>query len=272
MSAVTWAGRGPAIVIAAADRLEDAERRGRPIAPLRDGIGADDLATAYAIQAELTRRRIGRGGRAVGRKVGLTSAAVQRQLGVDQPDFGVLFADMRIPDAGVVRVDRLIQPRIEAEVAFELGADLDGRLDATTIRAAVRAVAPALEIVDSRISDWDIGIVDTVADNGSSARFVLGAARAGLHEVEPREVAMTLRVDGEVVSTGTGAACLGDPLEALAWLAATARRAGAPLLAGDIVLSGALGPMVPLVAGTVVEAEVAPLGGVSVRCVDGEAR
>lgn len=238
-----------------------------PCAAVRDLIGADPTA-AYAVQRTTIERRVAAGARVVGRKVGLTSPVVQAQLGVDQPDFGVLLDDMRRGDGAEIEADGLLQPRIEAEVAFVLGADLAaGDLDDVQVRAAVAQMLPALEIVDSRIADWDITFADTVADNGSSGLFVLGRVATGLDAVEPAEVEMTLTCDGSVVSTGSGAACLGDPLRALAWLARTARNHGDPLRAGEIVLSGALGAMVPVAAGDTFEATVSGLGAVSVRFV-----
>jgi len=196
--------------------------------------------------------------------VGLTAESVQRQLGVDQPDFGVLFASDDDSADGMVPFDALIAPRIEAEVAFILGTDI---LDASreSVIAAVAWVAPALEIVDSRIANWDISIVDTVADNASSARFVLGEARRTLDEVDPISVTMTMTLNGDEVSAGTGAACLGDPLNALEWVAETAIRLGAPLRAGEIILSGALGPMVAFAPGDEVRADIVGLGTVSAR-------
>lgn len=248
-----------------ADRLERAAATRTPIPPLRDEIGAADVAAAYAVQAELARRRVARGGRVVGRKVGLTSPAVQAQLRVDQPDLGVLFADMQVADGAAVPAGTLIQPRVEAEVAFVLREDLTGQLDLAKVRDAVAHAVAALEIVDSRIESWDIGIVDTVADNGSSALFVLGDVRRTLDELEPRDVRMTLSVDGRAASSGSGEACLGDPLAALLWLAETTQRQGDPLRAGEVVLSGALGPMVAVTPGTTVRAEITELGSVSVE-------
>ena len=218
------------------------------------------------MQRRLTESRIAGGGTVVGRKIGLTSPAVQRQLGVDQPDFGVLFADMEVAEADTVAMDRLLQPKIEAEIAFVLGADLaDGPLDSDQVRAAVAAAAPALEIVDSRIVGWDITFADTVADNASSGLYVLGEPRRPLADFEPVTAEMVMTVDGETVSTGNGAACLGDPLEALRWLAVTARDLGEPLRAGQVVLSGALGPMVPVQPGTTVTAQISGLGAVTAR-------
>ena len=253
-----------AAATAAVERLEQAADTRVPCAPVRDLIGADDVDLAYAVQRQLTDRRLAQGGRVVGRKIGLTSAAVQRQLGVDRPDFGVLFAGMDVTDLPEVPSERLLQPKIEAEVAFVLRDDLaDGPLDVAQARDAVAYATAALEIVDSRIAGWDITFGDTVADNASSGLFVLGERRLTLDEFEPVEVEMTLHLNGDQVSTGTGAACLGDPLIALSWLARTARDLGDPLRAGQVVLSGALGPMVATPPGSVVVAQVGRLGTVS---------
>ncbi|MFG1603170.1 2-keto-4-pentenoate hydratase [Actinoplanes sp. NPDC049265] len=245
----------------AAQRLLDAARSATPCAPVRDLIGADDIGAAYAVQQEIAAVRVRSGARVAGHKIGLTAPAVQRQLGVDQPDFGLLFDDMDVSGLAEVPIDRLLQPRIEAEVAFVLGADPDP----DHVAESVAFVAPALEIVDSRIAGWDISIADTVADNASSGLYVLGPARAGLDQVRPVDVQMEMSVDGEVVSKGSGAACLGDPLAALAWLARAARDQGDPLRAGQVVLSGALGPMVPVTAGIAVSATLTGLGTVTTR-------
>ena len=257
-------GSRGAAVAEAAERLEAAARTGTPCRPVRDLIGADDVELAYAVQRRLTERRLADGARVVGRKIGLTSTAVQRQLGVDRPDFGVLFDDMDVTGLPQVPSGRLLQPKTEAEVAFVLGADLtEGPLDAAQVRAAVEYAIAALEIVDSRIAGWDITFGDTVADNASSGLFVLGETRLGLEQFEPVEVPMVMRLGGRVVSEGSGAACLGDPLAALAWLARTAREFGDPLRAGQVVLSGALGLMVAIPPGSVVSAELGPLGSVA---------
>jgi 2-keto-4-pentenoate hydratase len=248
-------------VDAAADRLREATRTMTPCPPVRDLIGRDDVSTAYAVQRLLVEDRLAGGAQVVGRKIGLTSPAVQQQLGVDRPDFGVLFADMEIANGGVVPAGVLLQPKVEAEVAFILGRDLE---DDSDVREAVAFVVPALEIVDSRIAGWDITFGDTVADNASSGLFVLGDSRTTLADVEPADVQMTMRLDGETVSEGSGKACLGDPLLALAWLARTARSLGEPLLAGQIILSGALGPMAAVTSGSRVDAEISGLGRVAV--------
>ncbi|WP_063049014.1 2-keto-4-pentenoate hydratase [Nocardia arthritidis] len=250
--------------IAAADLLGAAARCGTPCAPVRDLIGSDDVAAAYAVQELLTAERVAAGAEIVGRKIGLTSPAVQRQLGVDQPDFGVLFDDMYYPQDTPVPLSRLLQPKLEAEVAFVLAADLvDGPLDDEQIRGAVGYAVAALEIVDSRIAGWDITFGDTVADNASSGLFVLGADHRTLDSFDPVSAQMRMSIDGAEVSTGAGAACLGDPLHALAWLARTSREFGRPLRAGQIVLSGALGPMAPIQGPATVTADITGLGSVT---------
>ncbi|MFF7845887.1 2-keto-4-pentenoate hydratase [Streptomyces ossamyceticus] len=255
---------GTDAVAQAVARLTAALDAGRPVAPVRDLIGEHDLAAAYAVQRELTRRRLDGGAVVVGRKIGLTSPAVQRQLGVDQPDFGVLFADMDVSAEAEVPSGRLLQPKAEAEIAFVLKEDLtDGDLDVARVRSAVDHAVAALEIVDSRIASWDIRLTDTVADNASSGLFVLADRRLGLDEFEPHDTTMRLYADDVQVSEGSGGACLGDPLNALAWLARTALDFGDPLRAGQVVLSGALGPMVPAPPGTRIRAEISSLGEVT---------
>ena len=253
-------------ILEAVERLESAARRGEACSPVRDLLGETDLVLAYAVQHELAQRRSRAGARVVGRKIGLTSPAVQAQLGVDQPDFGVLFDDMDVSALELVPTAALLQPRAEAEVAFMLCADLDeDDLDLEAVRAAVEHAAAAIEIVDSRIAGWDIRITDTIADNGSSGLFVLGERRLSLDDFEPVGVQMRMYADDELVSEGSGAACLGDPLEALLWLARTAHQVGDPLRAGQIVLSGALGPMRQVTPGSVVCAELSSLGTVTAR-------
>ena len=206
----------------------------------------------------------GQGRRIVGRKVGLTAKAVQAQLGVDQPDFGVLFSDMQIPDAGILSASQVIQPKVEAEVAIILGRDIDSP-DATAaeVGRATDCAVPALEIVDSRIADWKITFADTVADNGSSAFFVLGSERKALGELDLYTCGMAMTVNGAVVSVGAGAACLGHPLNAAGWLARTLAGNGQALRAGDIILTGALGPMATFARGDTIEARIGGLGSAS---------
>jgi 2-keto-4-pentenoate hydratase len=253
-------------ILKVADALAKAEADRRQIAPIASELGIGDVNAAYQVQAELTRRGTAAGRRLVGRKVGLTSIAVQQQLGVNEPDFGVLFADMEVDHSGCVQTGQLIQPRIEAEIALVLDRDLNAA--DTTIAELMRAVAfvaPALEIVDSRIADWKISIVDTVADNGSSARFVLGNTIRKLTDVDLLTCGMVMTKDGSPVSVGSGAACLGHPLKAALWLARKLAAAGEPLRAGDVVLTGALGPMVSAQPGDSYEAKISGLGSVAAR-------
>lgn len=249
-------------------RLLEAERSGEPIAPFdpSEGGGVDD---AYAVQAMSVRAWIAQGRRLVGRKVGLTNPKVQVQLGVDRPDFGVLFDDMRFDSGDVVPTGRVLQPRIEAEMAFVLSGDLtDPDMTVEDVAAAVAGVRPSLEIVGSRIRDWKITIFDTIADNASSGAFVIGERTVPLADVDLQGASMCMvrTRDGEeqVVSEGVGADCLGSPLLAARWLAVELARRGDPLHAGDIVLTGALGPMVPVQPGDVFEATIAGLGSVTI--------
>jgi 2-keto-4-pentenoate hydratase len=250
----------------AAERILTAATTGMPCLPVRDLIGSDDLARAYAVQRAVVRSRLDGGAVVVGRKIGLTSKAVQQQLGVDQPDLGVLFADTAYADGDTVPFHKLMQPRVEAEVAFVLRNDLpDENIEREQAVDAVEYAVAALEIADSRIADWDITFGDTVADNASAGAFVLGRERVPLRSLVPKAVEMTMTVTGQPESTGTGAACLGDPLVALHWLAQRAARLGDPLRAGDVVLSGALGPMRPVLPGTTATTHITGLGTVTVH-------
>lgn len=243
-----------------ARRLRDAYAGGA-VEPLRDALEPTDAAGAYAVQETNTRFWQAQGRRLVGRKIGLTARAVQAQLGVAQPDYGALFDDMAILDGGVADPARFLQPKAEAEIALVMARDLHGPdVTAADVAAAVAGALPAIEIVDSRIADWRITFADTVADNGSSAAFVLGARQMPLDGLDLYSCGMVLEVNGAVASVGAGAACLGHPLEAAAWLARTV-----PLRAGNVVLTGALGPMVTLSPGDRLTARIGGLGQVSFR-------
>lgn len=246
-----------------AERLRAAYSQGA-VPPLRDGLDPVDAEGAYAVQTINTRFWEAQGRRIVGRKAGLTAKAVQAQLGVDQPDFGVLFDDMAIADGGYLDPARALQPKAEAEIAFVLGGDLpDPDTSPEQAAAAVLTVHAAIEIVDSRIADWKISFADTVADNGSSAFFVLGGEGKPLAGLDIYSAGMVMEIDGRIVSVGAGAAALGNPLNAAAWLARTLAARGEPLKAGDILLAGALGPMVALQPGNHVRAVVGGIGEVS---------
>ncbi|WP_345530241.1 2-keto-4-pentenoate hydratase [Nocardioides endophyticus] len=264
-------------IAAAVARLSQALATRVPCAPVRDLIGTDDLEAAYAVQQGLVQARLAAGATVVGRKIGATSEAVQRQLGVDQPDFGYLLDEMDVSagaldGADPISMRTLVQPRVEGEVAFVLAKDIDPADEADItiklVRDAVEIALPALEIVDSRIADWAIGFTDTVADNASSGLFVVGRDGRSLDELEPRDVTMSLTINGEERSSGNGAACLGDPLEALRWLAVQAYRFGDPLRAGHLILSGALGPFVPFAPGDRVEATISGFAPLRVQFVE----
>lgn len=234
-----------------ADQLYQAEQNQQAIAPIRDQLPeGSTVDTAYAIQNHNTDRALSQGRRLVGRKIGLTSVAVQKQLGVDSPDFGMLFEDMCYQDGESITFQRFIQPKVEAEIALVLKHDLDQKQHSieNIITATDYAVA-AIEVVDSRIEHWKISLLDTVADNASSAAFVLGQQKVPLTDVDWVNCQMHMTRQGEVVSQGQGKACLGNPLNAAVWLADEMARRGRPLLAGDLILTGALGPMVVVQAG-----------------------
>ncbi len=241
-------------VATAGARLAEAARTGVACAPVRDLL--DDVDAAYAVQS------LNIEGRIVGHKIGLTSAAVQRQLGVFQPDFGVLTNDMAYADGQPIPLTRFIQPRVEAEIAFVLGQDLTESPTVADVLRATAFVLPAIEIVDSRIAGWDIRITDTIADNASAGAFVLGTRPTHVDRVDLTGVGVVIEHGGVPVSTGAGAACMGSPVVAVTWLAGELVRRGRPLRAGHIVLSGALGPVVPVTAPGVYRARVEALGDV----------
>ncbi|HSV70934.1 MAG TPA: fumarylacetoacetate hydrolase family protein [Methylibium sp.] len=253
---------------AAALALREARAQRRPIAPVSASHGIAGLEAAYAVAEINTRARLASGRRIVGKKVGLTSKAVQQQLGVDQPDFGMLFDDMELLDGQDVPIARLLQPKVEAEVAFVVGRDLAGPAPSWAEFLACLAYAlPAIEIVDSAIADWKITLVDTVADNASCGLYVLGDQPVAPGQLSLGELGMQMTKNGQVVSVGSGAACLGHPLRAAYWLARTMVERGQGLRAGEIILSGALGPMVPAAAGDLIHAQIGALGSVGCRIV-----
>ncbi len=239
-----------------AERLRESHLSGVACAPVRDLIGERDLAAAYAVQDANTDAWIAAGRRLVGRKIGLTATVVQQQLGVDQPDYGMLFADM----AG-----RLIQPRVEGEIAFIFGRDIDLE-DATPgeVMRAIDCAVAAIEIVDSRVAGWNIKIADTIADNASSGLYVLGTSPKRLDDLDLWTCGMVLESRGEPVSTGAGAACLGNPMNAATWLVRMMSKAGRPVMAGDVVLAGALGPMAAIQPGNGYELRIGGLGSVRI--------
>lgn len=250
-----------------AKRLQLAEKNRTPVEPLTQLFPQLKEADAYEIQriqiAELTRL----GHRVVGYKVGLTNRHVQEVFGVYEPDFGHLLENMVLDSGSTLLLESLIQPKIEAEIAFVLGKEVRGPgLTTTDLIRAVDYVVPALEIIDSRIIDWKIRGLDTIADNGSSARFVLGNRKTPLGGLDLSLLGVVLRRGSEVMSTGAGAAVLGNPLHALTFLANRLGALEKRLCEGDIVLSGAISHMFSLKSGELWSAEIRELGSVSVRC------
>lgn len=249
----------------AARRLSDASANGSACAPVRELIGELDVDAAYAVQRALTEQRLASGRSVVGHKIGLTSRVVQEQFGVSTPDFGVLFDDMLLVDGDRVPLEQFIAPRVEGEIAFVLHSDLPS--ERTTIIDVLRAtefVLPAIEIVDSRIAGWDIRITDTIADNASAGAFVLGTTPYSPMGLDLTELGMVLEHGGQPVSTGAGVACLNSPVAAVAWLAREVSARGDHLRAGEVVLSGALGPMVSVQAAGRYRLAIAGLGDVEV--------
>lgn len=249
---------------AAAELLRQAEHDRVPVTPLAQLYPDLDVVDAYEIQLVNIRRRVDRGAVVVGHKVGLSSLAMQRMMGVDEPDYGHLLDDMRLHEGTPARAADYCYPRVEVEVAFLLGADLPGEgCTEQDVLAATEAVAPSIELIDSRIVDWRIGLVDTIADNASSAGFVLGADRVPPSEVDLRTIDARLRKDGEVLVEGRSDAVLGNPVVAVAWLAAKVAGFGVRLRAGDVVLPGSCTRAVDVHAGDTFHAEFDGLGTVS---------
>lgn len=249
--------------------LYAAWRDGTTIAPLRSRADLS-LSDAYAIQQGFIQRRLDAGETVVGKKIGVTSKAVQDMLGVDQPDFGQLLSGMVYEDGGVISTSGLIQPKAEAELAFKLKADLCGPgITAADVIAATEWVAPCIEVVDSRIESWNIRIVDTVADNASCGVFVIGNAKASPLDVDLDLAGMVVEIDGEVVTTGCGAAVQHGPANAVAWLANTLGALGLPFRAGEVILSGSQSVLLPMQAGMEFRCTVGGLGSCSVRFEEG---
>lgn len=253
-----------AAIEAAAAKLLDAYITGTPVDPLIGDYPDADVTDSYRIQQEQVRRWIKDGDAIKGHKVGLASLAMQRQMGVHQPDYGHLMTSMFHLEHMPLDVSRFLQPRIEPEIAFVLGRELSGPgVTAADAMRAVEFVVPALEIVDSRIRDWKISIVDTIADNASSGGVILGSKPTRLDGLDLRAAGCTFHINGAQVGTGAGGAVLGSPLNALVWLANTVGPLGITLEPGHVVMPGSMTRAEPVQAGDTVVSDMGPLGSVT---------
>jgi 2-oxopent-4-enoate/cis-2-oxohex-4-enoate hydratase len=248
------------------DELYQAWATGHAVDPITDresGITVDD---AYHIQLDIVARRVAAGERIVGKKIGVTSEAVMNMLKVNQPDFGHLLSGMTYNDGETVSLKNTLIPRGEGEIAFVMKHDLTGPgLTNADVLRATECVMPCFELVDSRIRDWKIKIQDTVADNGSSFAFVLGDAAVDPKKIDLTTVGMTLEKNGELIGTGAGAATLGNPVNAVTWLANTLGRFGITLKAGEVILSGSLSIMFPVAPGDAIRMSLGKIGSCSAR-------
>jgi 2-keto-4-pentenoate hydratase len=251
-----------------AQELFNAERKRLTLRPLTERFPEITPDEAYHIQLALIEMNKARGAKVVGKKIGLTSKAMQKMLNVDQPDYGHIFDNMVLQDAAVFRASELIQPKIEPETAFILDRELKGPgITPMEVLAATRFVVPALEIIDSRIEGWKIKLCDTIADNASSARVVLGNSPKRIDQLDLKLIGMVLEKNGDIVQTGAGGAVLGHPAVAVAWLANAVGQFGVRLGAGEIIMPGALCAAADVSAGDLLQATFAGLGSVSVRFV-----
>jgi len=249
------------------DELFESLRTREPVEPLTQRAPTLTVEHAYRIQEHFIQRRLALGGdRIVGKKIGLTSRVVQRSLGVDEPDFGQLLASMVATDS--IAISNLMQPKAEGEIAFVLDRDLTGPgITNADVLRATRAVMPCFEIVDSRVRDWRIRLLDTVADNASAGMFVLGDRAVDPMSVDLSTCGMVLEKNGSLECTGAGAAALGSPVTCVAWLANTLGKFGVPLRAGEVILSGSLAAMIPVKAGDALHLSIGGIGSASVRFV-----
>lgn len=251
-----------------ADELYQALSQGQCVPPLSERWPQISIEDAYHISLQVVEQRVAAGDAIVGKKIGVTSQAVQQMLDVHQPDFGFLTRQMHFAEGASISLaaNKLIQPRAEGEIAFLLKRDLVGPgISEQDVLDATECVMPCFEIVDSRIQDWRIRIQDTVADNASCGLFVLGDTAVSPRQVDLVTCGMLVERNGQLLSTGAGAAALGSPVNCVAWLANTLGRFGIPLKAGEVILSGSLVPLEPVKAGDFMRVEIGGIGSASVR-------
>lgn len=243
--------------------LAQAERSGEPIAPLTAAYPDIDVVDAYEIQLINIRQRVAEGARVLGHKVGLSSLAIQQMMGVDEPDYGHLLDEMQLFEHTPVKANRYLYPRVEVEVGFVLSADLPGAgCTEDDVLAATEGLVPSIELIDTRITDWKIELCDTIADNASSAGFVLGQARVSPRDIDVKGIDAVLRCNGEVVAEGRTDAVLGNPVTAVAWLARKVDGFGVRLRKGDVVLPGSCTRAIDAHPGDEFVADFAGLGSV----------
>ena len=251
-----------------ARKLVNAEETKQTMLALTDADASLTVEDAYQIQLETIKIKLAQGKKVIGKKVGLTSTAMQKMLGVNEPDYGHLLNDMVVENGAEVRIDSLISPKIEAEIGFILEEDLEGpNLTYLDVLMATRFVVPTLEIIDSRVADWKIKLVDTVADNGSSAKVVIGEKMSKLNGIDLRTNSMVLFKNNEQMATGAGAAALGHPAHAIAWLGNKLHEFGMALKKDELILPGALSGAISVSSGDTIEAKFGALGSVSVHFV-----
>ncbi|WP_076371634.1 2-keto-4-pentenoate hydratase [Peribacillus simplex] len=249
-----------------AEELLEAERAIKPISPITDRHDTLSVVDSYHVQLEVVKRKLAEGRSIIGKKVGLTSKAMQHMLGVNEPDYGHLFDDMKVETDEMVNIDLMVAPKIEAEIGFILGEDLKGpNLTYLDVMMATKYVVPTIEIIDSRIVDWRIKLIDTIADNGSSAKVVVGKRLSTIDQIDLRIASMVLYKNEELIATGAGAAALGHPAHAVAWLANKLSEFNISLKAGELILPGALSAAILVSSGDTITAEFGTLGSVSVH-------
>lgn len=251
-----------------ARELIQAEENRQEIKPLTERDASLTVDDAYHVQLEIVKLKTEEGNNVIGKKVGLTSKAMQEMLGVNEPDYGHLFEKMKVDHGGTISIDSMIAPKVEAEIGFVLKEDIVGpNITFLDVLMATDYVTPALEIIDSRVVNWEIKLIDTVADNGSSAKVVLGDDRKNLHEIDLRTNGMILKRNQKIITTGSGSAALGHPAEAIAWLANKLANYDIALKKGELILPGALSSAVSVSKGDEVEANFGTLGTVNVTFI-----
>ncbi|GAA1677275.1 2-keto-4-pentenoate hydratase [Citricoccus zhacaiensis] len=257
---------GKTILEKFADELLESTRTLVPVPPLRERFDGMELQDAYDIQNTQLQHHLSQGRALAGRKVGLTSPAMQQQLGVDSPDFGFFFADMVHTDNARIPATGFIAPKVEPEFGFVLKESLTGpKVSLERARAAIGAVYPAIEIIDSRIADWDIRLLDTVADNASCGAIAVGSTPLDVNPEDLIDVACSLLIDGQLRESGTGADVMGDPVAPLAWLANTLGEQGVALEAGQLILPGSFTKALPVLAGESATADFGSLGSLTIH-------